>query len=131
MIDIVDFETWHVDLFDKKEYDKKILDIYGVELLLENNCKAKTVFIDGTCVCCFGIYEDGGLWLLVADDLCRFTMAFARKTKEVLKELCVGKSTYSVCQDDETIHRWMTFLGYAPSYEKSQELQGLIYYEAK
>ena len=113
MIRIEDFELEHFKEIDMRDHEREQISNYQIEIFKTESIESKTVYVNDEIVCCYGLFDNNGLWLVPSNKINDLPVKFARGTVRVLKELLDGKEgVHSICLNDDLHKRWMRFLGF-------------------
>lgn len=108
---------------------RKDFEAIGSESILAGTVEAQTAYINDKLVCCYGLTDDGGIWMLTSEDVFDCGRTFARAARAQLKIFLRGRYSYTWCKKDSFHARWMRFMGYKPVEELEVEGQTIIKYE--
>lgn len=129
-VEIIQFEPGHLDQMDMREFESS-LDVCG-DALLEASVESKTVCVDDTVLCSYGIFANNGLWQIPSIHIGTIPVKYARATIKTLRDMIRGKTgVHTYCLDDEFHKRWMGFLGFKRNPDRGHEYEGhkIILYE--
>ncbi len=129
MIRIATFKPEHLYEMQMREIYKNELEHVGVNELLGNTIEAQTAYIHDHLVCCYGITEDGGVWMLTSDKVFEYGRTFARAAKAQLKIFLRGRYSYTWCKKDSFHARWMRYMGYKAVDEEKVDDLTIVKYE--
>lgn len=122
---IVDFEMKHLDMIDMRDLEKSAS--VPLDQLMELSIEAKTAFVDGEIMCCWGLLENGALWQIPSKRVMDNGMYYARRAIKVIRKLIKDKDVFSICLNDDLHKRWMRFIGFEPDYNYTYFIDGHEY----
>ena len=107
------FQPHHLDEMKMRAHERFLIDSVGEDILFNTLHEGYTAYQDGEIMACFGVFDQGGVWLVPSEGLnaarCGMIKSARRYTERFLDAFGL---LYSVCQDDALHNRWMRFLGF-------------------
>lgn len=125
-IRIVNFEIEHLEQIDLRDHEATI--DYDMAQLKEMSVESKTAFVNDEIICCWGVFDNHGLWQLPSKQIKDNPMMYGRRALKVVREMIRDlDGAHSLCLADDLHDRWMRFLGFKANPEKQYEIQGHNY----
>jgi hypothetical protein len=126
-VEIVEFEVEHLEQMDMREHEASTS--YDLSQLKGMSVESKTAIFDGEIVCCWGVFDDNGIWQIPSIHISKNCLVYAKRAAKVVRELIKDKGdAYSLCLDDELHDRWMRFIGFKKNPDIDYEIDGCKYF---